>query len=245
MTLSGDITKKSDANSSPGYTASLSGPGTIKAANANVIASAANAATYTENLSSSIFSLQLSGNIALRDTTYNAAFTVTGGTTTLTGTILTTNASGSTSTLAVSGGTLQFLNTAALSTLSASGTNVVSFTGTGTVEYAGAAQTVYTDAAIPGLTAGPSYQSIKFSGTGAKTLNGGNLNVAGDFTNALTNDASNYVTLTGTPVNFNGVTQSLAGGAGTGTVFNTVNFSGAGTKTMASGLFSVISTGYA
>ena len=121
--------------------------------------------------------------------------------------------------------------------------NIISLTGNGIIDYHGAAQTIYTSVAISGLTGGVSYQGLKLSGTGAKTPNAGNLNVAGDFTNALSNDASNYITLTSTPVIFNGTTQSLAGGAGLGTTFKTVSFSGAGTKTMSSGLFSVVSAG--
>ena len=256
LTVVNDITKQSDVNSTAAYsTSALLGPGTINAVNVNVLANTVTASgTYTDGINSSVISLLLSGNIALTsvNSTYatNAAFTVSGGTVSLTGTgtsagiIATSNVTGSTSALNVTGGTLQWINTAPLSGLSSvAGSNIFISSGTGVIDYHGAAQTIYTDAAISGLSSGVSYQGLKLSGTGAKTLNSGNLNIAGNFTNALTNDASNYITLTGTPVIFNGTTQSLAGGAGTGTVFKIVSFSGAGTKTMASGLFSVISAG--
>jgi len=72
------------------------------------------------------------------------------------------------------------------------------------------------------------------------------LNVAGSFTNSMSNTAGNYVALYNTIVNFTGTTaQALAGGIASqtyGSVFNTVNFSNAGVKTM-SGNFYVAPTG--
>ena len=256
LAVTGDITKKSDANSNLGYVSTLAGGGTITAANVNIVANTTAASTYTESLTSSVSSLKLSGNIALKDTTYNASFNISGGVTNVTGTLLTTNVSGSTSTFNIGAvspattATLQLVNATPLSTLSATGTNTLSFVNPGaTVEYSGAAQTIYTDAAITGLSAGVSYQNIKFSGTGIKTPNGtatNNLNIAGNYTNALANDAADYLPLTNTIVNFNGTTaQGLAGGSASlnyGSIFNTVNFSNAGIKTM-SGSFYVASTG--
>jgi sugar lactone lactonase YvrE len=258
LAVSGDITKQSDANSTLGYAATLAGTGIMQAINLNVIASTAAASAYTETLASSITSLQLSGNIALTSgnpgTAENAQFSLTGGVTTLTSTGLlkTTNAAGSSSTFYLNTGnrsttgTLQAANATFLSALSVTGTNVVSL-GTGSVvEYSGAAQTVYTDAAITNLSGGTglSYNGIKFSGTGIKTPASGNLNVAGNFTNAMANDAADYVLLTGTPVFFNGSTiQSLAGGSGNGTVFKNITFNGGAISTMASGLFYISSTG--
>ena len=250
----GNITKQSDVNSTTGYVSYLTGGGTVNTTNINVLSTTViSGSTYTEGITSSVVKLALTGNVVLTSsfsgTAFNAAFNLTSGTVTLAGTVVTTNAAGSSSSFNVnpassSTATLQFANTSPLSTLSGTGTNIISFNNSGaTVEYSGAAQTIYTDGSITGLSTGVSYRNIKFSGTGAKTTNNGNLNVAGDFTNTLTNDASNYITLTASAVNFNGTTQSLAGGAGTGTVFKNVTFGGAGTKTMASGMFSVSSTG--
>ncbi len=254
LNVLGNITKQSDVNSTTGYVSYLTGGGTINATNINVLANTIiSGSTYTEGITSSVVKLALTGNVVLTSSfsgnAFNADFNLTLGTASLAGTVVTTNAAGSSSLFNVnpassSTATLQFANTSPLSTLSGTGTNIISFNNSGaTVEYSGAAQTIYTDAGITGLSGGVSYQNIKFSGTGAKTLNNGNLNVAGDFTNTLTNDASNYLTLTASTVNFKGTTQTLAGGAGTGTLFKNVTFSGAGTKTMASGMFSVSSTG--
>jgi len=253
------ITKQSDANSTLGYVSYLAGSGTIQAVNLNVVSNTTATAAYTESISSSVSSMQLSGNVNLTSnmgTTYgeNAAFNVTGGLTSLTGTgatgiISTTNQTGSTSTVGVSAGTLQWANATGLSGLSATGTNTVSCSGTGVIGYSGASQTVYTDASIPGLATGVSYQGISFSGSGIKTPNGAstnNLNIAGNFTNSMANTAGNYVALYNTIVNFTGSgAQTLASPNGSqpyGTVFNTVNFSNAGVKTM-SGSFYVAPTG--
>ncbi len=65
----------------------------------------------------------------------------------------------------------------------------------------------------------------------------------GNFTNALVNDAGDYVNLGSPTVYFNGTTQNLAGGGGNGTTFYNVYFGGVGTKTMTSGLFNVASSG--
>jgi sugar lactone lactonase YvrE len=258
LAVTGDITKQSDANSTLGYAATVAGTGIIQATNLNVIASSAATSAYTETLASSITSLQLSGNIALTanysGTAENAQFSLTGGVTTLTtaGLLKTTNTTGGTSTFYLNTGsstitgTLQAANATFLSGLSAAGTNAVTLGAGSIIEYSGAAQTVYTDAAIANLSGGVglSYNGIKFSGTGIKTPTSGNLNVAGSFTNAMANDAADYVLLTGTPVFFNSATtQGLAGGSGNGTVFKSVTFNGGGAATMASGLFYVNSTG--
>jgi hypothetical protein len=141
--------------------------------------------------------------------------------------------------------TLQLTGATALSNFSSLVTNTVTFNNPGaTVEYSGASQTVYTDASVPNLS-NPllSYYSIKFSGTGAKTALSGNLLVAGDFTNTMANDASNYVSLSAPTVNFNGTTQNLYGGIGNGTTFYNVDCSNSGTKTMQSGTFSLADIG--
>jgi len=146
--------------------------------------------------------------------------------------------------------TLQLTGANALPSFSPYITNTVTFNNPGaTVEYSGASQTVYTDAPIAGLSNTISYYNLKFSGTGVKTASGGNLNVAGDFTNTLANDANNYLSLSalGSPsantVNFNGTTQNLQGGGGNGTTFYNVEFSNSGTKSMTSGTFSVADVG--
>jgi len=251
LAVGGDITYQSDNQAYRNLTATLSGSGTITAQNLNVIANTTLAGhSYTEAVGSSITNLTLSGNVNLTSEKvssdiFNSTFNVTGGTTSVAGAFQTTNTAGSTSTISVANGTLQLTNAAALSGLSSLGTNTVTFNNTGaTVQYSGSgAQTVYTTAAITGLSTGVSYTNISFSGTGIKTASSGNLNVSGNFTNTLANDAGDYVALSSPTVNFTGSTQSLAGGSGTGTKFYNVSFSGSGTKTMASGLFSVASTG--
>ena len=246
------ITYQSDANSGSGYTCTLSGIGTINTNSINVIANTALSGSYDEILASSVTNLNVLTNIALSSSNNGAVllkakFNLTGGTTLVTGLLQTTNTSASTSGFIINPATtatLQLADTAALSGLSAIGTNTLIFNNAGaTVEYSGASQTVYTDSTITGLTGGVSYQNIKFSGTGVKTASSGNLNIAGDYTNTLANDAGDYADLSRPAVNFNGTTQSLAGGAGNGTTLYTVAFSGAGTKTMTSGSFYVASRG--
>ncbi len=243
------LTIQSDASSSNGYTQTLSGAGTINTGSLNIISNTANAYAYTSILSSSITNFNVTGNIALTSSkpgsyTENSTFNVTGGTTTLTGYFQTTNTAGTTSTIAVTGGTLSLANATALSGLSATGTNSVTFNNAGaTIQYSGAAQTVYTTNAITGLASGVSYYSIAFSGTGIKTVASGNLNITGNFTNTLANDASNYVSLSSPTVNFNGTTQTIAAGGGNGTTFYNVVFSGIGTKTIASGMMNVADVG--
>ncbi len=256
LNISGTITYQSDSNSGLAYTASLSGAGTITAAGINVTANTTLGvpAAYTETLATSVSSLSLSSNVALTSTVdgssnaLSAAFNITGGTVSVAGTIQTSNGATSTSTLSVNTATLQLSGAAALSGLSGTGTNIISFKNAGaTIAYSGAGQTWYTDAAITGLPGGESYTNIKFSGTGVKSPNGTNANnllVSGDFTNAITlNDATDYIDL-GTPkVNFNGTTQNIYAGNGTGTKFYNVTFSGTGTTTIQSGSASVASTG--
>ncbi|MDB5142437.1 MAG: hypothetical protein JWQ66_1150, partial [Mucilaginibacter sp.] len=143
--------------------------------------------------------------------------------------------------------TLQLTGANALPSFSPYVTNTITFNNPGaTVEYSGTtSQTVYTDTSIPNLSNTISYYSIKFSGTGVKTALPGNLNIAGDFTNTMANDACgcNSVSLSAPLVNFNGTTQSLYGGGGTGTTFYNVDFSNSGTKSMLSGSFNLASTG--
>jgi sugar lactone lactonase YvrE len=258
LAVTNAITLQSDANASLGYTtATLTGTGIITAANLAATANTTQAtpASYTETIASSVTSLQLSGNIALTSSVdgsgnaLNAQFNLTGGVTTLTtaGLLTTANGATSTSTFNLSSGTLQVAAPTFLANLSASGTNAVTL-GTGSVvQYSGAAQTVYTTSAITNLSGGTglSYGGIAFSGTGIKSPTaGGNLNVSGNFTNTMANDAADYVALTSTPVFFNGSTaQSLAGGSGNGTVFKNVTFDGGSTATMASGLFYVSNAG--
>ncbi|MFI5136861.1 MAG: putative Ig domain-containing protein [Sphingobacteriales bacterium] len=247
LNVGGGITYQSDANAGT-LTASISGAGIVNAGSLNVIANTTLAASYTEKLTSSVNNFNISGNIVLTSTkpgtkAFNATCSITGGTAAVTGIIQTSNAAGSTSSFTVTPATtatLQLANSAALSGLSATGTNVVTFNNTGaTVEYSGAGQTVYTDASITGLTTGPSYYSIKFSGTGIKAPNGtaaNNINISRDFTNSLTlNDATDYINLSSPAVIFNGTTQNIYAGNGTGTTFYNTTFSGTGTTTIQSG----------
>ncbi len=252
----GSITYQSDSKSSTTMPATIAGSGAITVGSVSVIGNTHIAgSSYTEAINSSASNLTITNNVSLTSSNTgsdvsNAAFNVTGGTTKIGGIIQTTNTAGSTSTLNVAAvspsttATLQLVNATPLSGLSSTGTNVVKFNGAGaTVEYAGAAQTVYTDASIPGLSGGVGYQNIKFSGTGIKTAGTGNLNIAGNFTNTLANDAADYVNFTTPTVNFNGTNQSIAAGSANGSTFYNVNMSGAGTKTLLTGNLNIASTG--
>jgi len=251
LDVTGAIAYQSDAHSTNAYTATLAGTGTISAGSIAVTANTAiSGSNYTQTLSSSVTTLNLSGNISLTSTYTsskysNATFNITGGTVALAGSLQTSNVTGSTSAFTVTNATLQLANATALSGLSTSGTNTVTFNNSGaTIQYSAAgAQTVYTSAAITGLSSGVSYSNISFSGSGIKTATAGTLNVSGNYTNTLANDASDYVALTGSTVAFNGTTQSVAGGSGTGTKFYGLAFSGGGTKTLASGAFYLASAG--
>jgi hypothetical protein len=240
-------------------TVNLSGSGSIIATNLNVISNYTGATAYTQTVNSSVNSLALSGNIALTSSdngatlTYNSAFIQSDNIVSVTGTLKTTNTANATSSFTVNpsgsstGATLQLANATALSALSATGTNTLSFNNTlATIEYSGAAQTIYSDLAITGLAGGgPVYYSLKLSGTGVKIVNSGNyLTMYGDFTNALTNDASNYAVLTNCTVRFIGSnSQNLYGGAGNGTTFKKLNCNLGNSKYMLSGTFYLESDG--
>jgi hypothetical protein len=249
LNVTGDITLQSDAGASTNnaHINGFDGTGTVNAANFKIIANTTGlAASYQLKFNSSVTNFNITGDIS-HTTTFasskanDAKFTVSAGTVTATD-FITSNVTGSTSTLEVTGGTLNFTDPTALAGLSANGTNTITLTG-GTIGYTGSgAQTIYTNTAITGLPGGISYQSLSFGGSGIKTAPSGNLNVAGNFTNTLANDVSNYLDFTGATVAFNGTTQSLAGGSGNGTNFKNVTFSGTGTKTM-SGKFNVVPTG--
>jgi len=252
LTVAGDITYQSDAQSFRNAAVTFSGTGTISAANLNIIANTTVTAgnPYTQTVTSSVNNLNLSGNLSLTSTqpsadAYNATFNFTGGTLTV-GNISTSNAVGNTATISIA--PTSILNLAGSGTfagLSANGTNTLTASAP-TIGYTGNNnQTVYTDASIANstLTSGISYTNIAFSGTGIKTALTGNLNVTGSFTNSMvSNGTTNYVNLSSPTVNFTGGAQALAGGTGTGTTFYNVAISGAGTKTM-SGKFSIASSG--
>ena len=235
LVVTNDITMQADAFSAAGgaNTVNLSGAGTIQATNLNIISNYTGASSYTQTVNSVVTSLTLTGNIALTSSdngtfTYNSSFLQSDNIVSVTGTLKTVNTANATSSFIVNpsgsstGATLQLSNATALSSLSALGTNTVSFNNTlATIEYSGASQTVYSDLGITGLSSGIVYYSLKFSGTGVKTTNNGTyLTIYGDFTNALTNDASNYAALTNCTVRFIGSnSQNLYGGAGNGTTF--------------------------
>ena len=254
LNVASDVAFQSDASSltNSGYATALLGTGTINAYNLDVIANT-NLNTYTQTLNSSITNLNLLGNVTMISTVFSAskfgkaALNITGGTINAQG-IATTNGSNvnSTSTITLSSGaTLNFTNANALDGLSTNGVNTLTLNTGSTLGYTGLNdQNVYTDDAIPGLSAsGISYKNIAFGGTGIKTAATGNLNIAGNFTNTLANNANNYLDVSAIPVVFNGTTQSLAGGSGTGTALTNVTFSGGNTKTISSGLFTVATTG--
>jgi hypothetical protein len=252
LNIVGALTYQSDASSGSGYTATLSGAGTVSANSISVISNTVLSSSYTSILASSVNNLNVAANIALTTSNsgsniFNSTFNITGGTTAVTGVLQTTNTASGTSTFAIvptTTATLSLANITALSGLSATGTNVVTFANTGaTVQYSGAAQTVYSNTGITGLSSGVTYQNISFSGNGIKTASPGYLYVNGDFTNTLANDAGDYIDFSSPTVYFNGTTQNLAGGGGSGTTFYNIYFGGAGTKTMNSGQFYLASTG--
>ena len=241
LTATNDLTMQADQYSAAGglNVVSLTGAGTLQAANLNVISNYTGATAYTQTVNSSINSLVITGNIALTSSdngtalTYNSLFVLSDNTTSVAGLLKTVNTTNATSAFSVNpsgtsmGATLQLAYATALSSLSANGTNIMDFNnGLATIEYSGAAQTIYSDLAITGLAGGgPVYYSLKLSGTGVKTVNSGNfLTMYGDFTNALSNDASNYAVLTNCTVRFIGSnSQNLYGGAGNGTTFKKLN----------------------
>jgi hypothetical protein len=276
FTVNGDINNTSSASgngSVSAYVFNLSGTGTMTVLGFLNIGYDTGFGTGTPgnnntfSFNSSLNHLILSGNVnlnAVQGDTHHRGFlpslSIIGGTITTTAiqsslvnsttfnSLLTANltvgsASGTPTTLQLTGAN-------ALPAFSPYITNTVTFNNPGTtIEYSGASQTVYTDAPIANLSNTISYYSIKFSGTGVKTASGGNLNIAGDFTNTLANDANNYLSLSalGVPstntVNFNGTTQNLQGGPVNGTTFYNVAFSNSGTKTMSSGTFQVADVG--
>ena len=259
------ITYQGDARSTTNpYTATITGTGTVTTGNITVNANYSTGAAYNEVIQSSVSNMTINNSITLTSTNngtkyYNGTYNITGGIVTLNG-ILTTNNSNAnnTSTLTVNNTTLNITHPIVLSGLSATGKNVVTFNGTNTlVNYSGtgAPQTYYTASGLNTTTGGVTYTNIQFSGTGIKNPNTINsaLSISGNFTNTLTNDANGSLTLTNTPVTFTGTTETLIGGPGStaavptnpgnGTIFSNVTFSGAGTKTMSTGVFHVANTG--
>ena len=260
LTVTGDITVQADVNTlaQVNNIVYFTGTGTITATNLNILSNYSATSSYTQTVVANLTNINLTGNIALTSNdngtstvTYNSVFDETSGIVNVTGKLATTNTTNATSAFmvnpaAIAGATLQLANATALSSLSATGINTVSFNNTyATIEYSGAAQTIYSDLAITGLTTGPVYYSIKLSGTGVKTLNAGNyLTIYGDFTNTLTNDASNYAVLTTCTVRFIGSnSQNLYGGAGNGTTFKKLNTNLGNSKYMQSGTFYLESDG--
>jgi hypothetical protein len=131
--------------------------------------------------------------------------------------------------------TLKLGGTAPLSAIDAT-YNLVDFyvqgAGTGSVgvEYTGtAAQPVYSNSTT-GLDVTPSiYQNIAFSGIGTKTMNSGNVTIAGNWTST-----GGTITTTAASVIFQGGVQTLTDNASgtSGVVFKNVTFSGNATKTI-------------
>ncbi|MGZ3968059.1 MAG: T9SS type A sorting domain-containing protein [Mucilaginibacter sp.] len=110
-------------------------------------------------------------------------------------------------------------------TLTNSGSNQTHLSGS-TANFNGSAQKL-------NLGAGVNFNNISFSGSQVKTVSG-LCNVAGSFTNNLTNDALNYIDFTsyGSNVKFNGSSQTLDFGTGNGTTLNNAVFSATGIKTI-------------
>jgi hypothetical protein len=273
FTVNGDINNTSAVagnGTASAYTFNISGTGTMNVTgNLNIgyddgfsTSSPGNNNSFSFN--SSLNKLNIQGNVYLNifqgDTKHRGfvpALNITGGTfaTTSIQSVLTNSTTVNallTADLTVGNSsgtptaTLQLTGASALPSFSPYVTNTITFNNPGaTVEYSGASQTVYTDNAVANLSNTISYYNIKFSGSGVKTALSGNLNVAGDFTNTMANDACNCnaVSLSAPTVNFNGTTQNLYGGGGNGTTFYTVNCSNSGTKTMQSGSFNLASTG--
>jgi hypothetical protein len=118
--------------------------------------------------------------------------------------------------------------------------------GTCTVEYAGSSQAVYTESTTQLDITPTAYQNIKFSATGTKTINSGDLTVYGDWNSASTSGKVDAVT-NNPNVIFKGAAESLSDAgsdAGNGVVFKNVFVQGSGAKTMSgTGKFAVSSSG--
>lgn len=140
LTVTGDITYQSDAQSFRNTVATFSGTGSVSATNLNIISNVVSGTnSYTATVASSISNLNLSGNITLTSSkptvyTLNSVLNVTGGSVTAAGGLQVSNAAGSTSTVTVSGGTLS-IGGAIQTTNNSTGASVISVTG-GTLKLA-------------------------------------------------------------------------------------------------------------
>jgi len=228
-------------------------------------------ATNTLKFVATITSLHITGNVTVNATSdsilfvglglNDATFSLQGGTTTIDGTILTTNTqlgllplipafatfSVDTPSGSALSPNLQLTNTAPINAASLTGSidfyNNTGGTGVSTVYYNGTNQTVYTSTTTD-LDSSPStYQNLILSGAGTKTVGGGTLSIANDFTNSATTtdlSANNpTVTIGDNWVNSGNVT----GGSGNITVTNllqntanTITLAGGATTVGASGI---------
>lgn len=172
--------------------------------------------------------------------TSNSAYVSTGSIRNLADVFISANTSAATLTL----------NGATPFALDASGAGGVDFYNSGTFastviyNYSGAGtQTVYTNGQSRFGVSPASYQYVKFAGTGAKSIQSGNMTVWADWTSssgkidAVTNNST---------VTFQGTTQSLSDAGsdgGNGVTFKNATFTGGGTKTVTTGKFNIASTG--
>jgi hypothetical protein len=229
--------------------------------------------TYTTLLTSTVAHLNLTNNLNLNSTSSTATllfitnynvinpyFYLDGGAMTIGNSIATTNSAYvSTSSIKnfdefhitanTSAATLT-LNGATPFAFDAAGSGGVDFNDSGTFpntviyNYTGAGtQTVYSSGQSRFGVAPSSYQYIQFTGTGAKSIQSGNLSVSNDWVSAggkidaVTNN---------TTVTFQGTAQSLTDGGsdgGIGVTFKNATFTGGGTKILTSGKFNIATTG--
>jgi hypothetical protein len=197
-----------------------------------------------------VFNQQGSGTITLtglvtNSGTYNQSGT---GLLTMTGAVTNTGTIKQTNTGAIKF-TNAFNNSGAASLLSQTGAGIITFssslTNGGNITQSGAGPIGATTVATTFTNNGTFTQTLgAYTVTGAVTNNGAlNLGTAA-FTMAAnyTNNGTFTQSATGTAFFTGGAAQTLQGGA-SGTPFSNVTFSGAGAKSMTTGIFSVASTG--
>ena len=228
LVFSGMLTKKADAgNLTIGNNFILSVSSTATgdfATNSPVVTIGG---TYTSNINTTL-NQGGTGTMSVTGTSSNAgALNQTGsGNITFTGAL----------TNVASTGTISQTGTGAI-TASAGFTNAGTYTQsggttggisvTGTLNNSGTVTQTTGNITVPG----------DLTNSGTLTLGSANLNISGNYTNSGTYTQSTRTTL------FNGSSaETLQDASGSGTNFNNVSFSGAGTKTMSSGAFSVSST---
>lgn len=204
-----------------GYNVPLSGSGTLQCSSVEIGSTASLSSLltfYDLRLISTIRTLKITGNVTVNSITVGVIvklggitgnFSLRDGTTTIDGQILTRNttaliASSGIPTFSIdppagSNAILNLTNANAISTTAGSGSTLAGYTdfynnaagGTSTVNYTGDNQNIYTNTTSQLDFTPQTYQNLILSGTGTKTILGGSLTVANDFTSTAPNVAFN------------------------------------------------------